>query len=67
MYYFLNFRWDEVIEILSVGFYNFYLKCYSDELRKEFESEKPCDKYTVYKKLSRIRRNTNKKYFFHLA
>ena len=27
-----NARWDEVVETLSIGFYNFYLRSYSQEL-----------------------------------
>lgn len=53
-----------MIETLSIGFYNFYLKSYSEELEKEFQNEKPCDKYTIYKRLSNLKRKVNKKYRF---
>jgi hypothetical protein len=29
-----NFRWDDVIETLSVGYYNYYILKYSEELQK---------------------------------
>lgn len=30
MYYFCYFRWDDVIETLSVGYYNYYIIKYSE-------------------------------------
>lgn len=48
-------------EALAVGYYNNYLKSYSEELEKELANEEPCDKYTMYKKLNKIKRRVNKK------
>lgn len=56
-----NKIWGDVIETLSVGYYNYYIKKYSEELQKEFADEEPCDKYTLYKRLSKVRRNVDKK------
>lgn len=61
MYLFLYFSWDDVIETLSVGYYNYYIIKYSEELQKEFEDEKPCDKYTLYKKMSSVKRRVDKR------
>lgn len=56
-----------MIETLSVGYYNYYIKKYSEELQNEFQDEEPCDKYSLYKKLTKVRRTVDKKYlFFHL-
>jgi hypothetical protein len=44
-----------VIETLSVGAYNYYILQYSEALQEEFKSEEPLDKYTLYKKLSKIK------------
>ena len=53
--------WADVIETLSVGYYNFYMKKYFEELQAEFGDEKPCDKYTLYKRLTKVRRNVDRK------
>jgi hypothetical protein len=48
-----------------VGYYNFYVTKYAEELEKEFGDEKPSDKYTLYKKLTSVRRTVDRKYFYH--
>lgn len=53
--------WGDVIETLSVGYYNYFIKKYAEELQREFADEEPCDKYTLYKRLARVRRNIHKK------
>lgn len=50
-----------MIKTLSTGYYNFYMKKYSEELSKEFADEQPTDKYTLYKRLSKVRRNVDRK------
>lgn len=38
------------------------MKKYFEELQGEFGDEKPCDKYALYKRLSKVRRNVDRKY-----
>jgi hypothetical protein len=52
---------NSIYEDLSVGYYNKYLKLYSEELEREFAEEDPYDKYTLYKKLSKIKRKVSKR------
>ena len=50
-----------MIETLSVGYYNYYMKKYFEELQKEFADERPTDKYALYKRLTKVRRTVDRK------
>ena len=43
---------------MSVGAYNYYILQYSEALSREFSDEQPLDRYTLYRRLNRIKNET---------